>query len=43
MINMLTILHKAMIDIYKIYADQKGYMNFQQYINFCSDYDIFPN
>lgn len=43
MINMLTILHKAIIDIYRIYADAKGYMNFQQFINFCSDYDIFPD
>jgi len=43
MINMLTTLHKAMIDIFKVYADKKGYMNFQQYISFCTDHDIFPD
>ena len=42
MINLLTVLHKSIIDIYKIYADSKGYMNFQQFINFSTDYDIFP-
>ena len=43
MINLLTLLHRSIIDIYRIYADNKGYMDFYQYVNFCSDYDIFPD
>mmetsp|Transcript_39533 Transcript_39533/g.38017 ORF Transcript_39533/g.38017 Transcript_39533/m.38017 type:complete len:201 (+) Transcript_39533:874-1476(+) len=43
MIDLLTLLHKAIIDIYKSYADNKGHMNFPRFINFCSDYDIFPH
>ncbi len=42
MIRMLTLVHKQMIDIYKHYADSRGFMNFDQFINFCSDHDIFP-
>lgn len=42
MIDLLTLFHKSIIDIYKVYADNKGHMNFTKFINFCSDYDIFP-
>ena len=28
MIYLLTLLHKAIVDVYKMYADIKGYMNF---------------
>ena len=43
MIDLLTLLHKTIIDVFKMYADNKGYMNFTKFINFCSDYDIFPH
>ena len=42
MIDLLTLLHKVIIDVYKAYSDRKGYMNFTQFISFCSDYDVFP-
>jgi len=42
MIDLLTLFHKGIIDIYRQYADSKGYMNFIKFINFCSDFDIFP-
>ena len=42
MIELLTLFHKAIIDIYKQYADNKGLLNFTKFINLCSDYDIFP-
>lgn len=41
-INILTVLHKATIDTYKRYSDQKHLMNFNQFMQFCSDHDVFP-
>ena len=43
MIQLLALFHKAIIGIYKCYQDNKGYLNFNQFICFCTDYDIFPN
>lgn len=43
MITLLTLLHKSIIDVYKVYSDKKSYMNFSQYVTFCTDFDIFPS
>ena len=42
MINLLTLFHKAVLEVYRVYADSKGYMNFGVFMTFCSDYDVFP-
>jgi len=43
MISLLTLFHRQVVDIYRAYADGKGCMNFNQFIVFCSDYDVFPD
>ncbi len=42
MITLLTIFHRTILETYKVYADSKGYMNFNNFVSFCTDYEIFP-
>ncbi|KAL4468635.1 hypothetical protein ABPG74_005138 [Tetrahymena malaccensis] len=42
-VNLLGEVHLSLVMYYKIYQDQKGYMNITSFIKFFQDFDIFPS
>jgi len=42
MIELLSLVHKTMLPYFYFYADSLGLMNFESYLNFCRDFEIFP-
>lgn len=43
MVRFLTTLHKAILKYYKIFADARGFMTFDKYTKFCTEFCIFPD
>ena len=43
LIEFLTVLHKAIIRYFLQYADQRGMVDFETYLKFCTEFCIFPD
>ena len=43
MVQFLTVLHKAIIKYFEVYADQRMTLDFDNYLWFCTDFCIFPD
>ena len=43
MIEVLILVHKSIIYFYRYYADASGLLNFESFIRFCKDFNLFPD
>jgi len=43
MVDFMTVLGSVLGgDIFQFYADEKGFLSFKNFIEFCKDHNIFP-
>jgi hypothetical protein len=40
---LLSEIHKSLFIYYRVYADSKGFMNFERFTKFCHDFEVFPD
>jgi len=43
MVGFLSLVHKSMMVYYNFYADSRGLMNFEKFVQFCKHFSIFPD
>jgi len=42
-VSFLSLVHKSMMVYYNFYADSRGLMNFDKFVQFCKHFSIFPD
>jgi hypothetical protein len=43
LVEFLAVTHKAVMLYYRFYADSRGMMNIERFMQFCKDFEVFPS